>query len=97
MASADKLIEQVRLHDHHDPHHGEFRLAEVILGGTIAIPIAVPTIPHSESGVSITRSTSTSTRSPTATGDDWPGPTFACQRMPVLLSMFQCDGGSAAG
>ena len=28
-----KLIEQVRLHDHHDPHHGEFRLAEVILGG----------------------------------------------------------------
>ncbi len=27
------LIEQVRLHDHHDPHHGEFRLAEVILGG----------------------------------------------------------------
>ncbi len=28
-----KLIEQVRLHDHHDPHHGEFRLADVILGG----------------------------------------------------------------
>ena len=28
-----KMIEQVRLHDHHDPHHGEFRLAEVILGG----------------------------------------------------------------
>jgi VIT1/CCC1 family predicted Fe2+/Mn2+ transporter len=28
-----KLIEQVRLHDHHDPHHGEFRLGEVILGG----------------------------------------------------------------
>ena len=27
------LIEQVRLHDHHDPHHGEFRLADVILGG----------------------------------------------------------------
>ncbi|MEP7133608.1 MAG: VIT1/CCC1 transporter family protein [Chloroflexota bacterium] len=29
----NRLIEQVRLHDHHDPHHGEFRLAEVILGG----------------------------------------------------------------
>jgi VIT1/CCC1 family predicted Fe2+/Mn2+ transporter len=28
-----KLIEQVRLHDHHDPHHGVFRLADVILGG----------------------------------------------------------------
>jgi len=28
-----KLIEQVRLHDQHDPHHGEFRLADVILGG----------------------------------------------------------------
>jgi predicted membrane protein (TIGR00267 family) len=28
-----KLIEQVRLHDRHDPHHGEYRLAEVILGG----------------------------------------------------------------
>ena len=28
-----KLIEQVRLHDHHDPHHSEFRLADVILGG----------------------------------------------------------------
>lgn len=28
-----KLIEQVRLHDHHDPHHGEFRLSDVILGG----------------------------------------------------------------
>jgi VIT1/CCC1 family predicted Fe2+/Mn2+ transporter len=27
------LIEQVRLHDHHDPHHGKFRLADVILGG----------------------------------------------------------------
>jgi VIT1/CCC1 family predicted Fe2+/Mn2+ transporter len=27
------LIQQVRLHDHHDPHHGEFRLADVILGG----------------------------------------------------------------
>ena len=27
------LIEQVRLHDHHDPHHGEFRLSDVILGG----------------------------------------------------------------
>jgi len=29
----DKLIEQVRLHDHRDPHHGEFRLGDVILGG----------------------------------------------------------------
>jgi len=28
-----KLIEQVRLHDHHDPHHGTFRLSDVILGG----------------------------------------------------------------
>ncbi|NWG07810.1 MAG: VIT1/CCC1 transporter family protein [Chloroflexi bacterium] len=28
-----KLIEQVRLHDHHDPHHGEFFLSDVILGG----------------------------------------------------------------
>lgn len=28
-----KLIEQVRWHDHHDPHHGKFRLAEIILGG----------------------------------------------------------------
>lgn len=28
-----KLIEQVRLHDHHDPHHGAFHLSEVILGG----------------------------------------------------------------
>jgi len=27
------LIEQTRLHDHHDPHHGEFRLSDVILGG----------------------------------------------------------------
>jgi len=27
------LIQQVRLHDHHDPHHGEFRLSDVILGG----------------------------------------------------------------
>jgi VIT1/CCC1 family predicted Fe2+/Mn2+ transporter len=27
------LTEQVRIHDHHDPHHGEFRLSEVILGG----------------------------------------------------------------
>jgi len=27
------IIEQVRLHDHHDPHHGEFRLSDVILGG----------------------------------------------------------------
>ena len=28
-----RLIEQVRLHDHHDPHRHESRLAEVILGG----------------------------------------------------------------
>jgi len=28
-----KIIEQVRLHDHHDPHHGDFRLSDVILGG----------------------------------------------------------------
>lgn len=28
-----KIIEQVRLHDHHDPHHGQFRLSDVILGG----------------------------------------------------------------
>jgi VIT1/CCC1 family predicted Fe2+/Mn2+ transporter len=28
-----KIIEQVRIHDHHDPHHGEFRLSDVILGG----------------------------------------------------------------
>jgi len=28
-----KIIEQVRLHDHHDPHHGEFHLSDVILGG----------------------------------------------------------------
>ena len=27
------LLEQMRLHNHHDPHHGEFRLADVILGG----------------------------------------------------------------
>jgi len=27
------IIEQVRLHDHHDPHHGEFLLSDVILGG----------------------------------------------------------------
>lgn len=27
-----QLIEQVRLHDHHDPHRHESRLAEVILG-----------------------------------------------------------------
>lgn len=27
------LIEQVRLHDRHDPHHGKFHLADVILGG----------------------------------------------------------------
>jgi hypothetical protein len=28
-----KLIEQVRLHDHHDPHRYESRLGDVILGG----------------------------------------------------------------
>lgn len=28
-----RLIEQVRLHDHHDPHRHESRLSEVILGG----------------------------------------------------------------
>lgn len=27
------LLEQVRLHEHHDPHHREFRLSDVILGG----------------------------------------------------------------
>jgi predicted membrane protein (TIGR00267 family) len=27
------LNEQTHLHNHHDPHHGEFRLADVILGG----------------------------------------------------------------
>ncbi len=27
------LSEQDHLHNHHDPHHGEFRLSEVILGG----------------------------------------------------------------
>jgi predicted membrane protein (TIGR00267 family) len=27
------LIEQIHLHNHHDPHHGEFQLADVILGG----------------------------------------------------------------
>jgi len=27
------INEQVRIHDHHDPHHGEFRLSDVILGG----------------------------------------------------------------
>lgn len=27
------LIEQVRLHDRHDPHHSGFRLSDVILGG----------------------------------------------------------------
>lgn len=31
--SKGKLIEQVRLHDHHDPHRHESRLSEVILGG----------------------------------------------------------------
>ena len=28
-----KLIEQVRLHDSHDPHHGTYHLSDVILGG----------------------------------------------------------------
>jgi VIT1/CCC1 family predicted Fe2+/Mn2+ transporter len=28
-----KIIEQVRLHDHHDPHRHESRLSDVILGG----------------------------------------------------------------
>jgi len=28
-----KLIEQVRMHDHHDPHRHESRLSDVILGG----------------------------------------------------------------
>jgi predicted membrane protein (TIGR00267 family) len=28
-----KIIQQVRWHDHHDPHHGKFRLSDVILGG----------------------------------------------------------------
>ena len=27
------LIDQVRLHDSHDPHHGRFHLSDVILGG----------------------------------------------------------------
>jgi VIT1/CCC1 family predicted Fe2+/Mn2+ transporter len=27
------LIEQVRIHDRHDPHHGKFHLSDVILGG----------------------------------------------------------------
>lgn len=31
--STRKLIEQVRLHDHHDPHHNDSRLSEIILGG----------------------------------------------------------------
>ena len=31
--SKGQLIEQVRLHDHHDPHRHGSRLAEVILGG----------------------------------------------------------------
>ena len=31
--ATSKLIEQVRLHDRHDPHHGEFFLSDVILGG----------------------------------------------------------------
>lgn len=29
----NKLIEQVRLHDHHDPHRHESRLSDIILGG----------------------------------------------------------------
>lgn len=29
----NRRIEQERLHNHHDPHHGEFRLSDVILGG----------------------------------------------------------------
>jgi VIT1/CCC1 family predicted Fe2+/Mn2+ transporter len=32
-SSNSALIEQVRIHDHHDPHHGEFRLSNIILGG----------------------------------------------------------------
>src|SRR5512133_3248821 len=28
-----KLLEQVRLHDHHDPHRHESRLSDIILGG----------------------------------------------------------------
>src|SRR5512134_408323 len=28
-----RLIEQVRMHDHHDPHRHESRLSDVILGG----------------------------------------------------------------
>ncbi len=31
--STGKLIEQVRLHDHHDPHRHNSRLSEIILGG----------------------------------------------------------------
>lgn len=31
--SIGKLIEQVRLHDHHDPHRHDSRLSDVILGG----------------------------------------------------------------
>jgi VIT1/CCC1 family predicted Fe2+/Mn2+ transporter len=31
--TAGKLIEQVRLHDHHDPHRHESRLSDIILGG----------------------------------------------------------------
>jgi vacuolar iron transporter family protein len=31
--ATNKLIEQVRLHDHSDPHRAQSRLAEVILGG----------------------------------------------------------------
>lgn len=32
-ASTGRLIEQVRLHDHHDPHRHNSRLSEIILGG----------------------------------------------------------------
>ncbi|MEJ5225345.1 MAG: VIT1/CCC1 transporter family protein [Anaerolineales bacterium] len=32
-SSTGKLIEQVRLHDHHDPHRHNSRLSEIILGG----------------------------------------------------------------
>lgn len=31
--ATNKLIEQVRLHDHSDPHRTQYRLSEVILGG----------------------------------------------------------------
>ena len=32
-AAIGKLIEQVRLHDHHDPHRHDSRLSDIILGG----------------------------------------------------------------